>query len=288
VTAVAIAPDGTWLATGGNAARIWDVATGRERATLMGDVYRVEPVFSPEERRWLAGWLAAGAVREVVPLHYQETVGKHTRLTRPTGPVRAVAIAPDGTWLATGGGDGAVGVWHVAELRQRARFFGHTGPVSAVAFAPDGAWLATGGEDRSVRIWDLGRKRQRARLTGHTYPVKALAVAPDGTWLASASWGSVRIWDPGTGRQLARFAGAAGAVVAVAIAPDGARLATGCTNGSVQIWDVRTGRPAAMTRVDGEVRGCGWSPDGQLLFVGTDNGLHRFEYRNAATSSPVG
>ena len=37
-TAVAIAPDGTWLATAGGdgTVRIWDPATGQQRATLTG------------------------------------------------------------------------------------------------------------------------------------------------------------------------------------------------------------------------------------------------------------
>ena len=38
VNAVAIAPDGTWLATGGDdgTVRIWDAATGQQRAVLTG------------------------------------------------------------------------------------------------------------------------------------------------------------------------------------------------------------------------------------------------------------
>ena len=38
VRAVAVAPDGSWLATGGDdgTVRIWDVATGQQRAALTG------------------------------------------------------------------------------------------------------------------------------------------------------------------------------------------------------------------------------------------------------------
>ena len=42
MTAVAVAPDGSWLASGSQdgTVRIWDVATGQERATLTGHTER--------------------------------------------------------------------------------------------------------------------------------------------------------------------------------------------------------------------------------------------------------
>ena len=77
--------------------RIWDAATGQERAILKGH----------------------------------------------TGPVSAVAVAPDGSWLASGGDDGTVRIWDAATGRERAILKGHTSPVGAVAVAPDGSWLAS-------------------------------------------------------------------------------------------------------------------------------------------------
>ena len=78
-------------------------------------------------------------------------------LTGHHGPVRAVAIAPDGTWLATGGDDGTVRTW-AADGTPRATLTGHDGWVHAVAIAPDGTWLATARRRRRDGA-DLGRRR---------------------------------------------------------------------------------------------------------------------------------
>ena len=77
---------------------------------------------------------------------------------------------------------------------------GHTGAVRALAVAPDGSWLASASNDDTVRIWDPDTGQARHTLTGHTSSVRALAVGPDGRWLASASDDrTVRIWNTATG-----------------------------------------------------------------------------------------
>ena len=56
MTAVAIAPDGSWLATGGDdgTVRIWDAATGQHRATLAGHTGAVTAVAIAPDGTWLA------------------------------------------------------------------------------------------------------------------------------------------------------------------------------------------------------------------------------------------
>ena len=56
LAAVAAAPDGSWLASGGHdgAVRIWDVATGRERAKLTGHTGPVAAVAVAPDGSWLA------------------------------------------------------------------------------------------------------------------------------------------------------------------------------------------------------------------------------------------
>jgi WD40 repeat protein len=238
VLTVAIAPDGTWLASGGDdgSVRIWDPVTGRQRAVLDGHTGTVTAVAIAPDGTWLASAGDDCSVRIWDPATRRPRAALFDRHNW----LEAVAIAPDSTWLASGGDGGSVRIWDPVTGRQRAVLDGHTGTVLAVAIAPDGTWLAAGGGgDLSVRIWDLATGQQRAPLDGHTVMVTDVAIAPDGTWLASAAYdGSVRIWDLATGRQHATLLSHTRAVEAVAIAPDGTWLASGGDDRLVRIWDL--------------------------------------------------
>jgi hypothetical protein len=187
VWAVAIAPDGTWLATAGGdgTARIWCV-DGTLHATLAGHKGTVRAVAIAPDGTWLATashdgtariWAADGTLRATLTGHAKW--------------VWAVAIAPDGTWLATAGLDTTARIW-TADGTLRATF-GYRGQVPALAIAPDGTWLATA-SGRTTQIWAVDGTL-RATLTGHKKQVCAVAIAPDATWLATASLDTTaRIW----------------------------------------------------------------------------------------------
>ncbi len=187
VTAVAIAPDGTWLATGGKdgTVRTWDATTGQQQAVLTGHTRGVmEVAVSPDGTRLLT------ASYDQSVRSWDTTIGQpgstRTRHIRHM-PISTIAIAPDGSCLASGGENGSVRVWDATTGQLRANLPGQPGPVTALTIAPDGTWLASADHDRTVRIWDLATGQQRVTLTGHTRQVEAVAIAPDGTWLATAS-----------------------------------------------------------------------------------------------------
>ena len=291
VSAVAIAPDGTWLATasGDRTVRIWDQATGQQLRTLTGHTARGSRVAIAPDDSWLTivrgsrvaiapdgSWLATADAGETVWIWDPATGQQLRALTGHTGRVGAVAIAPDGSWLATADAGETVRIWDPATGQQLRALTGHTGRVGAVAIAPDGRWLATADAGETVRIWDPATGRQLRALTGHTARVGAVAIAPDGSWLATTADydQTVRIWDPATGQQLraltghtARVSGHTARVSAVAIAPDGTWLATAdAGDQAVRIWDPATGQQLrALTGHTARVGAAAIAPDGTWL-----------------------
>ncbi|MCL3999072.1 WD40 repeat domain-containing protein, partial [Streptomyces lavenduligriseus] len=109
VEAVAIAPDGTWLASGDRdgAVRLWNRASGRCTATLTGHTSKVTSIaISPD-----GTWLATAGENEEVRLWDRASGQCTATLTDSNHRGHLVAISPDGIWLATGSTSGEVRLW---------------------------------------------------------------------------------------------------------------------------------------------------------------------------------
>jgi WD40 repeat protein len=196
VNAVAIAPDGTWLASAGWCVRVWEVAGKEQRFEMFGHLGRVFSVaVSPD-----GTYLASGGDDRTVRI-WDAASGEERRiLTGHTDRVNSVAVSPDGSWLASAGSDRTVRIWDTATGEERRVLAGHTDRINSVAVSPDGTWLATAGSDRTVRIWDTATGEERRVLAGHTDRVNSVAISADGTRLATAgSDRTVRVWTSASG-----------------------------------------------------------------------------------------
>jgi WD40 repeat protein len=116
INALAFAPDGQWLVTGGASAEIhfWEMSSRRRITTLRGHVPRVTSLaVSPDGRT-----LASADVNGLIKL-----------------------------WRLERGHQGVLGARELLTLRQ------HQGSVENLQFSPDGSILASSSTDGTVRLW---------------------------------------------------------------------------------------------------------------------------------------
>lgn len=163
VNALAITPDGKWLASAGleHTVRLWSVEEMRKQAVGTGSI------------RWFAP----------VAIFEGHTAG-----------VFSVAISPDGKTILSGSGDNTARLWdvpatlsssgnRVSVKKERAILKAHSQAVEAVAIAPDGKTFVTGSWDRTVKFWNADGTMRKS-VGPYESGVLGLGFAPDGKQLA--------------------------------------------------------------------------------------------------------
>jgi cytochrome c len=205
----------------------------------------------------------------------------HAQLRGHGGPVRAVAVAPDGETAISGSFDSSAIRWSLTRnaALQVLRF--HAGAVNAVAFLKDGR-MATAGEDARIAIWRPGEEQPGTVLEGHKAPVVGLAASSDGAMLASASWDrTVRLWplDGGAPRVLE---GHQQNVNAVAFAPDGRTLVSAGYDATLRIWPLAAGGAPVVVTLPTPINAVAIAPDGEIATAGADGKVYFFDAAGAA------
>ncbi len=214
----------------------------------------------------------------------------HAQLLGHGGPVRALAVSPDGKSAISGSFDSSAIYWSLTRnvAEQVLRF--HESAVNAVIFGPNGR-IITGDEDGKIAFWAPGGEAPVRVLEGHTASIAALVLSPDGKFLASASWDrTVRLWPLGSGQPYV-LRGHEQRVNGVAFI-DGKTFATVSHDSTVRIWTLFGGAPmkvalptplnALAVARDGEIIVGG--EDGRVFFVSRDGEiLDEF----AASNAPI-
>jgi WD40 repeat protein len=261
---------------GDSGARVWDLTTNKPLTEI---------TLSQHKRAFRVGnlgpdgsTLALGDQGGDVTL-WDAGTGKLIRVVgKLTGPVAAIAFAPDGKQLLAANGDG-VHIWDLGNGQERSV---PENAILAAAFSPDGKRLLALKKNRALfvsdsrqqhlmTLWDLGSGKEERDLG----PAQSWAFSPDGKLLAVGGW------DEHLARQLRVIEVESGRVVLatesvlggdLAFSPDGKLLAAGSQLGRpIDIWDVSRGRRLHTIRGHtGAVNGIGFTPDGRLVTCSWD------------------
>ena len=279
---MAVAPDGRTIAApggpcagGDHTVVVSDVATGAERARLVGHGSAVTQVaFTPDggrvvttsTDRTLRVWDAAsGAALRTIAGPEEEiwalalasdgrtaVTGEQLGVLREwdlesgallatwrTDPLRvwAVAIRPDGARIASASASGKAALWR-GDTHALVAELPHASMVWSIAFDAHGEVLATGTDDGTIALWDASDGSRLARLVGHTARVQGLAFNGDGARLASCGADqTVRLWDPARADELATLHAHDYHVYSVRFLPGGERLLSSGADCTVRLWD---------------------------------------------------
>ena len=267
--AVAFAPSGEWLVTGGSDGnlRIRDGTTGAVRATLAGHKAGVDintVVVSPDGR------MVASASDDLSARLWDVESRAERRILRapraPNGFARSiltVAFAPDGRTVATGdAGDvfrdlarrapgkgfdqlttdddvGHIWLWDAETGKLTGSWVADSGRVDQILFSPDGATIASVGNDTAVKLWDARTHTLQRSLPQPGQTRLHIAYAPDGKTLAASRDGPIVLWDPATGARKDCFQPDHEYGANLAFTPDGAYLAAAGAVGWSRLCSVK-------------------------------------------------
>jgi WD40 repeat protein len=196
-SAVAFSPDGSRVATAGDAVRVWQTEDGDVGDALPDSAaHRTRAVAYDRAGRHLAATGADGAV-----LVWDAAKGVLLRiLVRHKGIVHAAAFSPLSGQLATAGSDGTVRIWDADTGEHLHAMSGWECRARVLAFSPADGALALGCADGVVRFREPRKWTQIRAWPGHVHGITAMCFDSSGVRLATAGRdGTVRVWDPASG-----------------------------------------------------------------------------------------
>ena len=271
VFAIAISPDGKFLASGGidGKIRVWDLATPSRPRTLPGHRDLVKAIAFSKDGKTLAssGLDRAAKVWDV------QTGREMVIFREERNQAHAVAFSPNEPTLAIGLTNGAIKICRV-DTKSCRNIPGRLGGVMGIAYTPNGDAIASGSVDNTIRLWSVRQRDFGALIrtfTGHRLSILSLALSPDGQTLVSSSEDStIKVWDTNTG-ELRFPISLSIKAYGVAISPDGKILAGG-NNSKIKLWDLSNRQElGTLSQHTGVVRSLAFSSDGRLFSGSEDN-----------------
>ena len=205
-TALAVSPDGKWLAIGraDNSIKLQNLADANNKKVLAGHAGPVAGLqFSADSTK-----LFSGAKDKSIRL-WNVADGLQAGILETPQEVTALALNLDGTKIFSGqAGDFVIRAWAVpfeapkpaegdkaAEpVKPVVEMKGHTGAVSALALLlPAGTQLVSASADATWRVWEIANGTA-VRNQNHGAPITGLSVKADGLFVVTAGGPNARLW----------------------------------------------------------------------------------------------
>ncbi len=236
ITAVAIAPGGSRLATAGDDhfVRIWSTEDGRliHRLDAHRDWVRALVFFADGETL-----ISAGDDGRIIVWNTHDGT-KQRELAKLPHVVYALALSPDSRRLAAVGFDIGVRLFDLENNVPTATLEGPDADLRAIAFSPNGERLAAAGRNGKVRVWSVTTETVDLEIpsTG-VGRLRALGWLPVGDKLVSAGENrQLSVWDAATGQLIKKVHCQTAKLLSMVVCGEDL-IATGGSDNVIRVWD---------------------------------------------------
>jgi len=187
--------------------------------------------------------------------------------------LHVTAVSPNGQLVAFANG-GSVAVRNVSDGSTVADLSGPSKPIRTLEFSPDSRLVAASAEDQSLWFWDIASSTGWQLQDRGLRLVNAISFSADRLLLATASSDrAVRIWNLDQREVIARSPEPTGVAGIVFLpVPKTTTVAFFGNGASVRVWNWTPQQPGADFSAPARVRSLAFSPDGESLAVGLENG----------------
>lgn len=268
--AVAISPDGKFVASAGLHGEVWINAlhTGKlvkkltiapavppffvnrlpktNRLRLLAENMGTSTVttlrFSPDGKYLAAGVTGTLTIGKLSVWEVGGDWNRRYELGALKAGVISVDWSPDGKYLVSTGFSNEIALRDPKDGKVLRTMKSHEDIVGRAAFSPEGRYLATIGLDGRVALWDYKAGKLVRRLKSDLWNVFALCFSADGEWVAAGDIeGKAQVWEVKTGKSICTLNAHMGYIFTLAITKKPRRLITTGFDNVVRIWNPRTG-----------------------------------------------
>jgi len=271
---IAVSRDGKYAATGSDdrTVKVWNLANGREVATLTGFGGNVAAIVFQGNDTIVAGSASDNKLRK-----FSFAPAKELELLTPGGQAFFLASSEDGkslgaVWAGSGLKDFGFDIFKTG-VAAPTTTKGGGGEIAAGVLSPDAAWGITGSKDGVIRIWDVEKKDR----IGADWPISKNSVADIGVTtdkksvIVIDSEGEVKVGDVAKREAVATVKAVTTGVNGLIVSPTSDKFATLSATGEVRVFDMKC-KEIAKWQLPFAANAAVFTIDGKKLLTANSDG----------------